>query len=34
MLKDCSVIFLYAVAGTLGYKLGLHAWTKIQPKLK
>ena len=40
MLKDfnnlcgsCITVFLYAVAGTIGYKTGLHAWNKIETKL-
>lgn len=31
---SCATVFLYAVVGTLGYKTGLHAWTKVQTKFK
>lgn len=34
MLKNCGYVFAYAVAATVGYKTGLHVWTKIQPRLK
>ena len=29
---SCVTVFLYAVAGTIGYKTGLKAWEKIQIK--
>lgn len=40
MLKDfnnlcgsCITVFLYAAAGTLGYKTGLYAWSEITTRL-
>lgn len=30
---SCVTVFLYAVAGTIGYKTGLVAWNKIESKL-
>ena len=39
MLRDfnnlcgsCITVFLYAAAGTIGYKAGLRAWNKIEAK--
>lgn len=34
MLRSCGIVFAYAVMTTMGYKTGLHLWTKIEPKLK
>lgn len=34
MFKSCGIVFLYALTATVGYKTGLYAWTKIEPKLK
>lgn len=34
MLKSCGIVFAYAMSATLGYKAGLHLWTKFQPKIK
>lgn len=40
MLKDfnklcgsCVTVFLYTVAGTIGYKTGLRVWNNIENKL-
>lgn len=30
---SCITVFLYATAGTLGYKAGLQLWSKLENKL-
>lgn len=41
MLRDfnnlcgsCITIFIYATVGTIGYKTGMHVWSKIENKLQ
>lgn len=31
---SCVTVFLYATVGTIGYKVGLHAWDEIKTKLE